>query len=620
LGLKAQTFIEAPAPLTGSAFRLPNGTAAYSFTRGAYLIRGSELASLPSGTSVSKLGFKVSTAGVPAASPVSGTIKIYMGNTTNTTYSLGGTFSTIISGLTLVYNGPFTIPGAVGNVDLTLNTPFAYTGAGVHVAYDFEIAPGSTPLTTGVTWASNSTSFSAGLIMEASATAAPASLTQTSSFRPTTRFGYNNTLTNDASVLSGFCYGKLAADLVGSDMNIVSASIKNNGINPITNVKVRMTVSGANTYTAVDSIPLINPGDTASVSFGGFIPTNLGLSNIKIKVGPDQNTANDSIFLRQTLTCNFVNVADTNVVGGSVGFNTGRGILSNLYQMTFRPSKVRSARIAIAGNTSVGQKVRAVVINSQEQIIAKSALITIVTGDINTVKLFNFPKPPVIEADSFYFVGLEQTQGATPVGYFPLGYQSGTTGVFHFSHDTLGGLTGFSTSLGRWIIEPQLEQVTILSSVDSVCNNGPVVNLTGFPSGGTFSGIGVSASTFNPSLGTVSTNNTITYSVAPLASGCSNTGTTNIFVKNCFLSLTDLNNTSDFSVSPNPSNGVFTLTSTNYDIEAFKVLDILGKTIIAQSYNNATNETIDLSKYPSGVYFLQVSQAGKTKTTKLTKN
>jgi Secretion system C-terminal sorting domain/CARDB len=616
----AQTYVEAPATLnTSTQLRLPNGTASDVFVRGAYIVRATELGSLPSGTSITNLGFRLVQSTSPLNDTVSGTIKIYLGNTASTTYSLNSTWATAISGLTLVYNGPFNLLDTTGTIDKVLNTAFAYTGAGIYVAYDYKMNNAANASLNPATWDANN-SLAGSCFVSRSATVAPATLpTAGSTFRPVTRFGFNNTFTNEIGVISIFAYGKLAAGLSGADQRTITASVKNNGTVAKTNIIVSVNVTGANTFTTADTIPALNPGDTGFVNFSGFNPSNIGQNIITVSVPADQNNANNNLSAKQNVSCNTVGVSDTVLAGGSVGFNTGSGVLANLYQMGNRPSKVLSARIFISNSVNnTGKKVRAIVVNSQNQIVAKSNMITLAASDINTLKAFAFSKAPLILADSNYFVGLLQTAD-TITGYFPLGYNASSTEFVHFSLDSAtGAITGASKTLGRWLIEPVLQQVTVIPSIDSACNNGAPVTLVGYPTGGTFGGTGVTGNSFNPALGLANANNTITYNITPPANGCASNGNINVYVKTCSVGLTNIE-TSAFEVFPNPSNGVFKINQSSAIDAEVNVFDLTGKTILNKTISTLS-ETIDLSKQADGMYFLQVKQNGVTKTMKITKN
>jgi hypothetical protein len=58
-----------------------------------------------------------------------------------------------------------------------------------------------------------------------------------------------------------------------------------------------------------------------------------------------------------------------------------------------------------------------------------------------------------------------------------------------------------------------------------------------------------------------------------------------------------------FSISPNPSSGIFTLTSSK-NISVIEVSDVLGNCILKSSIKNSSTE-IDLSSKPKGIYFLK---------------
>jgi len=74
-------------------------------------------------------------------------------------------------------------------------------------------------------------------------------------------------------------------------------------------------------------------------------------------------------------------------------------------------------------------------------------------------------------------------------------------------------------------------------------------------------------------------------------------------------------------VYPNPSNGVFTIQSLygNFPIQEYEVLDITGKLIISKLCSNSATETVDISKFNNGFYFLRVKASNRTTTLKLQK-
>ena len=73
-------------------------------------------------------------------------------------------------------------------------------------------------------------------------------------------------------------------------------------------------------------------------------------------------------------------------------------------------------------------------------------------------------------------------------------------------------------------------------------------------------------------------------------------------------------NLADLIISPNPSNGVFTITSNTPDIKTIEVVNILGEIIDIRSVNGSINESFDLRSLSAGMYFVKSSN-GTTKST-----
>ena len=67
-------------------------------------------------------------------------------------------------------------------------------------------------------------------------------------------------------------------------------------------------------------------------------------------------------------------------------------------------------------------------------------------------------------------------------------------------------------------------------------------------------------------------------------------------------------------ISPNPSNGVFTVTSNTSDIKTIEVVNILGEVIDTRAVNGSINETFDMTSFSAGMYFVKSSN-GTTEST-----
>jgi hypothetical protein len=125
--------------------------------------------------------------------------------------------------------------------------------------------------------------------------------------------------------------------------------------------------------------------------------------------------------------------------------------------------------------------------------------------------------------------------GATTYSWSPATGLSATTGATvtanpgaTTTYTVTGTTAGCSNTATVTVTVNPLPTVTI-TPVGPLCVNAAPVTLTGNPAGGTFSGTGVTGSTFNPTTagqGTFS----ITYNYTDAATGCSNSATTSITV------------------------------------------------------------------------------------------
>jgi hypothetical protein len=62
-----------------------------------------------------------------------------------------------------------------------------------------------------------------------------------------------------------------------------------------------------------------------------------------------------------------------------------------------------------------------------------------------------------------------------------------------------------------------------------------------------------------------------------------------------------------FSVYPNPSNGVFTVTAANADNYTLEVINVLGEVVSTKSIEGSINETLNMTNFTAGMYFVKVS-------------
>lgn len=407
---------------TSSLNRGPSGAA--DFQRTATIYKSTEFLGIAAGN-VQSVGFSINA---PAATAATGTIKIYMVNTTDATYNRGAVWSSIISTptpMTLVYNGPLTIPTTTGFFSVTLQTPFAYTGGNFYMAYEWAA---TTKSATSATYDANADLPTSLVTIAATTLTGTDNLTGSSAFRPVLQLGFP-LVANDSQVESVFTMGK-SSRITGANTNQVQAVIKNGGT-AMTNMVVTMTATGANPATQTVTIPSLAVGATTTVTFP-YAPTIAGTNNISVSIPADANIANNTKTATSTVTANTVSYASTAVADNSVGFAPTTGNAAFLIRLNATgtsPVTVFSVRAYIGNdNNAVGKTVYGVVVDSLGNLIGRSADKVLAGGDLDSYVDFPITTTPTsgvapTVTNTAYYVGLAQPT-YTGTQYFPMGFQN----------------------------------------------------------------------------------------------------------------------------------------------------------------------------------------------------
>lgn len=161
----------------------------------------------------------------------------------------------------------------------------------------------------------------------------------------------------------------------------------------------------------------------------------------------------------------------------------------------------------------------------------------------------------------------------------------------------------------------------IVNTLPSVAMSGPgmacdmdaAFTLVGTPSGGTFSGPGVTGNQFDPSVATAGTH-TLMYAYTDSLTGCVGYDSISVVVDLC-LGISG-NGANGINVMPNPFSTElnFNLTETTN----VRIYNSLGQMVFEQEFNAGRGEIIT-SEFTNGVYFMEFTSANVKSTSRVVK-
>lgn len=156
-----------------------------------------------------------------------------------------------------------------------------------------------------------------------------------------------------------------------------------------------------------------------------------------------------------------------------------------------------------------------------------------------------------------------------------------------------------------------LPTVTVSENL-SVCDYDGIIALTGeSPTGGTYSGNGVTGNSFDPEVAGVGSH-TITYTYVD-GNGCENSATLTVEVDGCLGIETDNANT--FVIAPNPASDYITVTvAENNTIRDIQLISLDGKVITTEITTiDSSTLKVDVSSIAKGTYLIQlISENGQS--------
>jgi trimeric autotransporter adhesin len=450
------------------------------------------------------------------------------------------------------------------------------------------------------------------------------------------------TYTNDAQVVNVYTLGKLAT--VISNPHVVSATVKNSGVNALTNIVATLNVTGANTFTNTQTIASLAAGATATVTFTSFNPAIAGANTVTVSIPTDDNLANNSVAIAQTVTTNRLSTAYA--AAASLGVGSATTSIDLAAKFTTSTAQTINQITAYFPATSTAQPYQIVILDATGVGgIPGAALYTSATLT-SAGAAVNIPISPVVSVNGSFYVAVRQTSATVNVGY---GYETESplrAGIFYAA--TPAGGTNWA-DLGntfKLMFDVQFGAVTpatlssfsgikqtnanLLSWTTSTEQNNAGFNLERSADGTNYSSLGFIASKATNG----NSNATLTYDfsdVKPL------TGTNYYRLKQ-----TDKDGKAAYSqvvllkgaknagvdisvVYPNPVQNTLNvvLTAATTEKVNITVLDVNGKVLSQQTTQLAAGDNklpINVSKFAAGNYSVQViTENGVSNITKFVK-
>lgn len=509
--LFAQTsYIKVPSiQTTTTTTRAANGTTNHVTYRGVYIMRASELTTIGTNTAINAVGFFLNFGINPA---VTGTMQIYLQNTSDVTYNKGINFTTAIAPMTSVFNNTMTIPVGTTTLTIPLPVPFTYTGGGLYIAMDW-VTTGPFSTNPAIYQADNTLPIGGA---SNSSTIVPASnnLVQ-GNVRPVFRLGYVNSYTNEAEAYGVYGDGRHPLN-VGYPYSF-SVAIRNNAGVTMTNVVPTLSITGPTNFVTTATLASINAGALSVLAFPGFSPTAQGMHTVTVIMPNDENNSNNTATIQHSVTCNYLNatppVPISQFSAQSVGFNTSSGLL--LTRLTVpNTATINALKLGIGNSANnAGNGVYGVLCNSSGVILETTNTIVIAPSMFSTFQNFVFNNPVSLTAGSLYYVGMAQPQNSV-TGYFPLAtLPSATNNMPSNIYATSilnGGFIGVQTpTLGWFAIESVFDSgvsLTVTPQTSTICSgNTLAITASGASSYSWSNGSSNAAITVSPNIYTAYT-------------------------------------------------------------------------------------------------------------------
>jgi hypothetical protein len=175
---------------------------------------------------------------------------------------------------------------------------------------------------------------------------------------------------------------------------------------------------------------------------------------------------------------------------------------------------------------------------------------------------------------------------------------------------TVTDANGCTASISITLSAPNAPSASLVLTDTLLCEQPGAITLSGgSPSGGTWSGPGVSGNQFDPMVAGAGIH-TIVYTIYDSLSGCTGFATDTIEVQFCIG--TNESKLTQIHVYPNPTNGSLIVETSNAGT-VIEVVNLSGQVLTTVNMTGVRSE-LNLSAFEDGVYFVRIINANSVKT------
>jgi len=244
--------------------------------------------------------------------------------------------------------------------------------------------------------------------------------------------------------------------------NTVLSRIRNNSLTSLVNLPVTIDIVGANPYTTVQIIPLINPGDSVSLTFSGIPINNTGNQDITVSVPADANNLNNSSTYNQEIYCDTASYSNNSPIIQGVGYDTGGGIIANRFVLppSTLPLIVTDIGITIAlGPTNTNNSIVGVLLDDNGVVVDSTNVYVISATDLGAKVDLSFIDGTVDRSGQTIYIGIRQIANPSN-GFFPCATQDPVIerDSAYYGFGVNGGTGTIYSTLGAWMMDAVFAQ------------------------------------------------------------------------------------------------------------------------------------------------------------------